>query len=459
MRKFFYAIVACALIALPFTSCSDDDDDKPFIPTEQVTNLSFVDTDKEVFLIGGTLSWTLPASEENISGYVIYLSESPTAKGAKLGEVEKGATSFAVPDGTEINAYLHVVAKNSLGESEKTASIAVKDVLPELGPIVFNNGLFILNGGNYNANNASISFFDFSTGQMKTDIYQNINGSGLGDSAEEALVYGSKVYVAVTTSNRLVVLTKDGRELTSYTPTRNGEPMNPRGMVAKDGKIYISYFYGHEVAVLDTASLTIENTIPVGRYPEKLAAANGKIYVTNSGGLDHPNYGNTVSVIDPETMTVEDEIEVLINPGSIVADSEGDLYVVSLGNYVDVKNTLQRIDKTTGEVSTICNASKIALANDKIYLMYAQWGVETPEFKIYDTLTEEIIEDNFIKDGTTITSPNAITVDPVTEKIYITYYDYMSTASLYIFGKDGKLEGSPIDTGGYDSKWMFVMND
>jgi YVTN family beta-propeller protein len=230
-------------------------------------------------------------------------------------------------------------------------------------------------------------------------------------------------------------------------------------MVAKDGKVYISYFYGHEVAVLDTASLKIEQTVSVGRYPEKLAAANGKIYVTNSGGLDYPNYGNTVSVIDPETMTVEDEIEVLINPASIIADSEGDLYVVSLGDYGDVKNTLQRIDKATGEVSTICNASKIALANDKIYLMYAQWGVETPEFKIYDTLAEEIVDENFVKDGTAITSPNAITVDPVTEKIYITYYDYMSTASLYIFDKDGKLEGSPIDTGGYDSKWMFVLND
>lgn len=552
MKKFVYAFMACALLVLPFTSCSDDDDDddeKVEIPVEVVTNLSFTDTDMDPDKIGGTLSWTVPSSEENISGYVIYQGETSTDKKTRLGEVEKGKTSFDILTGTDYAGYLLIVAKNIAGESDKIASIAVKDnsgdpivtdvaftdtdktyqkiggiltwklpeperditgyviygsndavtkgnklgevgagvssfIVPEGTPYLAylqvvtltgseesenisyvavkdifeeNTQLLILNGGNSNENNASISYYDIATGSLTANFYREANGRGLGDSAEQILAYGDKIYVTVTASNRLVILQKDGKEIKSIEPKNGENPLNPRCMVADNGKVYVSYFYGHSVAVLDTASLAIEKVVPVGRYPEQLAVSKGNIYVANSGGLDYPDYGNTVSVINQTSMKVEKEIEVLINPTKVLSDSQGDIYVISTGDYGEVKNTLQRIDGSTGEVTVMDYATCMAIGNNKLYAVYAQWGAPEITYKIYDTLTEKVIDNNFIKDGTDISSPYAITVDPITEAFYITESAWGSTGSLYAFSADGKLQGSPLDTKGYEPKSMVLI--
>ncbi|MDF9829961.1 DUF5074 domain-containing protein [Parabacteroides sp. PF5-6] len=548
MKKFILGLVACTLMSVSFSSC-EDDDEKIVIPSEVVTNLSFTDTDMDPYKIGGTLSWELPASEENVTGYVVYLSETTTEKATQLGEVAAGVKSFIVPAGTDLNSYLLVVAKNVVGESEQVASIAVKDnsgdpIVTELkftdtdnaflkiggtlswtlpnpegyatGYVIYGSDdntkkgtkigeveagissfdipegtayyaflqvisrtaagesenissvavkdnfigtLLILNGGNFNENNASIASYDLETGVLTPNFYLTANGSGLGDSAEQILVYGTKIYVTVTTSNRLVVLERDGKLIKSIEPKDGDAPLNPRGMVADNGKVYVSYYYGHAVAVLDTASLAVEEVIPVGRYPEQLAVSKGKIYVANSGGLDYPNYGTTVSVIDQTSLEVEKEIEVLLNPTALQSDSRGDIYLISMGNYGDVKNTLQRIDATTGEVTVMGNASRMTLVNDKLYTAFAQWGDPNITFKVYDALTEAVANENFITDGTSITNPYALAVDPTTGDIYVAESAWGSTGSLYIFSADGKLQGSPIDTQGYETKCMtFLLN-
>lgn len=554
MKKYLYLLMAWTLIVLPFASCDDDDDENLVVPNEVVTNLSFTDTDIDPEKIGGSLTWELPASEDNITGYIIYQGESSTDKKTKLGEVAAGTSSFLVESGTNASAYLLVTAKNAVGESDKSASIAVKDnsgypvvtnlaftdtdpnlrliggtltwTLPESEELIsgyaiylsdestkkgekidqvaegvssydipagtpykpylqviaivqsgesenisslaikdevadYDGRLYILHAGNWNANNASLSFYDFKTETMTTDVYKNANGSGLGDSAEQILIYGSKMYVTVTTSNRLVVLDLDGKLIKSFEPvTANNEPVNPRCMVAENGKVYVSYFYAHSVAVLDTASLEIGGEVKVGRYPEQLTVANGKIYVANSGGNDYPNYGNTVSVINPSTMTVEKEIEVIDNPVGIASDSEGDVYVISWADHGKTTNqSLQKIDRSTGEVTVIGSATRMSIVNDKIYTVWSQYyNSPGTSYQIFDALTDKVISNNFITDGTTISSPNAIAVDPLTEKIYISYFDYVSTSSVYMFSADGKLEKT-VDTGGYDAKYMtFYVN-
>jgi YVTN family beta-propeller protein len=341
-----------------------------------------------------------------------------------------------------------VLTFNSCGDGDEP--------LPEPEKPVENNGLYILNGGNWKENNASLSYYDLKTEAMTPNIYKTANGgSGLGDSAEQILLYGSKTYITVPTSNRLVVLDANGKLLKFFEPTVNGnEPVNPRCMVANNGKVYVSYFYAHTVAALDTASLEITDEVNTGRYPEQLTVANDRIYVANSGGMDSDK-GNTVSVINPATMTVEKEIEVMINPVCIASDSEGDVYVISWADHgVTTNQTLQRIDAATNEVTTIGNASQMTIVNDKIYTIWSQYyNSPGTAFQIFDALTESRISENFITDGTTVVSPNAIAVDSNTEKIYLTHYDYSTTSTLYVFSADGKLE-KEVDTGGYNAKSM-----
>jgi DNA-binding beta-propeller fold protein YncE len=325
------------------------------------------------------------------------------------------------------------------------------DPVPEPEPALPQTaGVFILNRGSWNANNASLSYYNLQENVMIPNFYRTVNGKGLGDSAEQILIYGSKIYVTVTTSNRLVVLDETGKELKSIEPKDGDNPLNPRHMVAEGGKVYVSYYYGHQVAVLDTASLNIEKTVASGRYPEHLAIAGGKLYVANSGGLDYPDYGHTVSVINLASLTVEKDIEVALNPVRLAADSQGDVYLISMGNYGDVKNTLQRIDARTGAVTVMGNGSIFALADDKLYVVYAQYGDPNVSYKKYDALTETVESESFITDGTTFASISALAVDPLSGQIYIAdAEDYVSTGTLYIFSPEGKKETS-LDTAGPD---------
>ncbi len=459
-KNLFYLFTCCALSFLAFTACSDDDKtDVP--PTAAVINLTFTDTDTNTGKIGGTLAWELPTPEGDITGYNIYFGSTATQKDKMLGVAQKGTTSFAIPADTDYASYIIVVAINTFGESNNLAAVAVTDVTPnnpdpEVPPTT--TGIYILNSGNYNENNATLSFYNITTGTITSNLYQTANGSGLGDSAEQILLYGSKIYITVPTSNRLVVLDSNHKLLKSIEPKDGANPLNPRGMVAHEGKVYVSYFYGHQAAMLDTTSLTIEKTVEVGRYPEQLTVSNGKLYVANSGGLDFPDYGKTVSVVNLSSFQVEKDIQVALNPVSLAADSEGDVYVISMGDYGDVKNTLQRIDGQTGEVAVIDNASRMSLVNNKLYYMYAQWGNPDTKFKVYDVLAEKIVNDKFIANDIQIDTPEALAVDPITEKIYITSAPYGATSDLYIFSADGKLEGGSIDTKGYYAKSIAFLS-
>jgi YVTN family beta-propeller protein len=458
-KNSYFLLMVCALFTMPFTSCSDKDDEL-LTPANAVSNLSFVDEDEEAGKIGGTLTWKLPFVEMNIDEYVICLSATATERGAQIGTASHGTVTFTIPNGTAFNNYLIVIAKNAAGESTNWANIAVTDKTPEVPEphTPETVGLLILNRGNWQANDASLGFYNFASKVVIPDIYKIVNGSGLGDSAEDFLIYGSKVYVAITGSNRLVVLDQTGALIKSFEPIKDNAPQGPRSLAADGGKVYISYAYGHSVAALDTASLSITGEVAVGRYPEQLAVAGGKLYVTNSGGNDFPNYGETVSVIDIATFTVEKEIKVIINPTQIATDSQGDAYVVSMGNYDDVSATLQRIDAKTGAVSTLGTATNITLVNDKIYAMYAPYGVTSGlQFKMYNALTDAVESENFITDGTTIAAPGKVAVDPLTGKIYITESPYGSTGTIYAFSADGKFEYK-FDTEGYDvSAIQFVV--
>lgn len=313
------------------------------------------------------------------------------------------------------------------------------------------SGFYILNRGSNLENNSAIHFYDYSTNQLSDDIYKKANNSSLGESAQQMLVYGSKIYVAVTFSNRLSVLDMNGKLLKTIEPKEGENTMSPRCLAAGGGKVYMTYYNGHAVASLDTTSLEIEKKIAVGRYPEELTVVNGKLYVANSGGGDFPNYGNTVSMIDLSTFKVEKNIDVIINPVSLQADSKGNVYVVSMGNYEDINNTLQRIDAGSGEVKTMGDGSLIKIVKDKLYVIYAQYGKGKPTLKKYNALTGAVEVEN-LANIESFQSPSAMGVDPVSGNICVVDGPWNSTATLYLFDKDGK------QTASFDGKGYATMS-
>ena len=406
-----------------FVSCDDEDDPiSADVPSAVVTGLSFTDENETLNMLSGTLSWTAPASVENVTKYVIYASSSATVKTEKLGEVNVGTNSFTLTDVTNLG-YLLVFAANELGEAEACASIEVVDNEGTDGSIF---QLYFLNSGNMGNNHATLTMYDPETGESDPDYFMTQNGRGLGDTAQDIIIYGEKMYIAVYGESTIEVTDLRAKSIKQI--RTEGQP---RYMVADGGKVYVTYYNGY-VARLDTASLEVEATVPVGRNPEQLAIANNKIYVANSGGMDASTsvgYDKTVSVIDIPSFTEKKQLDVVLNPGRVQVDDQGYVYVVSIGNYGDIPNTLQRIDSRTDEVSVLeaCpNATEMAYLDGVLYTYYSQYDANwntTITFTSYN--------------GTTIAQPYSISAAGI--NIYVAESDYTNNGDVYGFGTDGKL--------------------
>lgn len=321
---------------------------------------------------------------------------------------------------------------------------------------LISTGAFVLNEGAMNKNNASLTYYDFATGLGSNDIFLDKNSRGLGDTGQDLISYGSKLYIAVYGSNTIEVLNlATGKSINTITFQA------PRSMTSANGKIYIVQFDGH-VAQMDTSTFAIEKTISVGSGPNKSVISKNKLYVANSG--TYATKGNTVSVINLSTFTETKKIVVNLNPyGDMHADSDGDVYIASNGDYGAIPAKFQRIDALTDEVTDInIPVQGFVINNDKAYIFnfttdFSTWkmAVGSATIAVYDVKLEKKISDNIIVSTDVVETPYSIAVDPVTENIFLGVTDYATVGKIHCFDSTGKSK-STFSTGVNPSKIVFT---
>lgn len=304
-------------------------------------------------------------------------------------------------------------------------------------------GLFVLSEGLFNSNNSSLTYYDYTTKNTVPDIFNQANSRGLGDNANDIQVYGSKMYIVVNGSSTLEIVNAKTAASIEKLDLKDGTVgRQPRYIVFNKNKAFISSYDG-TVAVLDTVSMAVEKYIKVGSSPEQMAIANGKLYVANSGGLNYPNYDKTVSVIDLTSLTETKKITVVENPGGVFADSYGDVYVLSTGNYGNIKPSMAIIDSKTDAVKAQANFSAGAVAvNGDLAYMTGSGGV----VKVFNLKNDPIVnglfvleKDNFITDGTKITTAHGIAYDKINNELFVTdAKNYTTKGEVVVFDKDGK---------------------
>jgi len=304
--------------------------------------------------------------------------------------------------------------------------------------------LLILNEGSMGHNNSTLVSYDLSTGTTDKDYFRTVNKRGLGDTGNDMMIYGSKLYVAVNVSGTIEVIdTASGKSIRQIPmKTEAGASKEPRQLASHQGKVYVTSF-DDTVTRIDTATLMIDGTVVVGQDPEGVAIRNNRIYVANSGGLNWANgYDNTVSVVDVATFREEKKIVVGVNPGVVRIDSQGDIYVSVTGDYSTNPGGFRKIDATTGGVVTIDGIDapgKFVMADNKAYIINGSYG-NPYTVVVYDCLNEEIVTESFITDGTTVNTIHSISVDAFSGDVFITETDYITPGTLRCFDKNGKLK-------------------
>jgi YVTN family beta-propeller protein len=237
-----------------------------------------------------------------------------------------------------------------------------------------------------------------------------------------------------------------------------GKNREPRYIDFLEGKAYVCSFDG-TVSRIDTSTLNIERTIRVGKNPDGICHANGKIYVSNSGGLNFPAYDNSVSVIDVRSFAVLHTLEVGTNPYHIEADDEGDVYVVVRGNYSNDSSRLVKIDGKDETIITFGNvaATDLVILNDTAYIYHFDNSTNQFSIKTFDCKSDKIITDNFITDNTLPSTPNGLDINPANGDIYLTdAKTYTVLGDVLCYNNQGKLKFRLQEAGLNPRKVIFL---
>jgi YVTN family beta-propeller protein len=298
--------------------------------------------------------------------------------------------------------------------------------------------IYVLNQGGFTQNNSTLTYYDHASKLLTPDIFSAVNNSPLGDTGNDLGIYGSKMFIIVNNSNVIDVVNAKGAKL-----IKQINLYQPRSVVFYKNNALVTSYSG-TVSVIDTASLTITKTITVGSSPEQMAIVNDKLYVANSGGLDYPDVGTTVSVVDLATFSETKKITVIDDPVTVTADAFGNIYVLSLGIVTDKKNVGPGMTIISAAADTVKSQATLSLGYNIPVLSqgdFIYYPTADNKIAVYNARTQTAASANFITDGTIITSPYAISGDPVTGEIFIADAIHnTSDGTLYAFDKNGKQE-------------------
>ncbi|MCM8570800.1 YncE family protein [Gramella jeungdoensis] len=280
----------------------------------------------------------------------------------------------------------------------------------------FESGIFVLNEGNFGSGNASVSFLDNDMQQMQSSIFMNTNETGLGDTAQSIKLYEEFAIIVVNVSNKIEVVDRYTFESRA---TIDVELMNPRYAEVVNDKIYVSNWGdGMDpdddfVAVFDLSDFSFIKSISVAEGPEKVLAANGKLFVAHKGGF---SFNNIVSVINTESNGVEAEIEVGDLPNSMVIEGNN-LWVLAGGK------------PSYAETETAGKLSNINISNNQV-----EEEFDFPDSSLHPNNLSLEGSDVYLTIGKTVYNYNMTTMQPASE------YKLDEPALLYGFEiHDGRI--------------------
>lgn len=177
--------------------------------TYDVTDISSVANMSEMCYLNGSLYGLLSEYDANWNNTITYKSYN-TVTGA--------ASSDWVTDGTNIpnpykvftdDTYLCVSTSDYVNTGDvyifTQEGVLAARFGAGIGPrkaVNVNNKLYVLNEGLQNSNNASLTMYNIADGTVVNNYFKAVNsGIGIGDTANDIIVYGNKMYITVSTDN------------------------------------------------------------------------------------------------------------------------------------------------------------------------------------------------------------------------------------------------------------------
>jgi DNA-binding beta-propeller fold protein YncE len=250
--------------------------------------------------------------------------------------------------------------------------------------------VYVVNEGNFNQTNGSITSYDPQTEEVSTFVFQTANGRPLGDVAQSFFIDADEVgYVVVNNSKKIEVVNADFVS----TATIDDNLANPRYLLRANDQLFVSNWGTFDenyaldqsyVLILDAETFEKEGAVNTEDGTENLAFADGYVYASN-------NFGNTVSVIKTSTGELEKTFEVGYSPGEMVVDEAGAVWLICGGSYKGNDGAIYKLGTSaaTKEVDLEVNPST-RLSIDKAHgVLYFIAGTSVGSYKIAQKVLEK----------------------------------------------------------------------
>ena len=317
---------------------------------------------------------------------------------------------------------------------------------------------WLLNEGTWGGNNASLSALNTTTPELFSHYFTQINGRGIGDLAQDALLYGGKMYVTVSESNSIEVLDpRTGKSIQQI----DVDNRYPRYLTCYDGKIYVSCYTPHSIICIDTNTLAIERSYQLTdrMQPEQICVAGDKLYVTCSYQTDETGafvYDNQLVAIDLNTFSNSQLIEIGYNANRIKKVDDHTLCISFQGDYADNPAGSLLYDCNTQSLTPL----EVALTNFDVFqgriygynTQYdATWNAVNRFYCIDPALgtTTQILSDIVLDNA------YGISINPHNGDLYVCDGPYGSNGDLYCFSASGD-QKFKLSADVYPSKVVFL---
>lgn len=308
----------------------------------------------------------------------------------------------------------------------------------------YDEGVLILNQGNFGQDNATISYLSNDFSIFQESAFSTVNPTKvLGNTAQDIGFYNDFAFIVLNASNKIEIV---NRYTLEYIATIDSGLDNPRYIAFSNGKGYVTNWgdggvaTDDYVAIINLSNYSISGTIPVVEGPERIVENNGNLYVAHQGGY---SYGNTVSVINATSNTVSTTIPVGDVPNSLQVKN-GVLYVMCGGKAAwTLDETLGKLVKINLSTNTVSSSidfangnhpSNLYISNDIIY--YTQ---DSDVFSMglnASTLPSTTLFSTF---GQGVYGVYSFAVE--NSKIYVgDAGDYNSNGKVYVYSLTGTLE-------------------